>query len=299
MPRNSAGVYSLPPGYLGTTGQTILASQHNPPLEDIASSLTGSLPRNGTAGMLADLPMGGSKVTGMANGVAVTDAATVGQTGALVSTTIAGAAIKTVAVDADSFPLIDSAAGSALKRITWASVKTALNLLYQPLNAVLTALSGIGTAVSGDIIYASGAGVWARRAKGTASQALLMNSGATAPAWATIPFTKSFESAQQMIASGALLTLPHSLSVRPPLYAVFGQCISADAGYASGEEAVFSVFTSTDPAAAKGMSVRANATNILVRFGSDASPIRVIRADNGDEIDIDETKWRLVARAWA
>lgn len=74
MPRDSNGNYGLPAGYLAVTGQPILASQHNPSLEDIASALTGSLPRNGSAGMLANLPMGGKKITGLAPGTDPTDA---------------------------------------------------------------------------------------------------------------------------------------------------------------------------------------------------------------------------------
>lgn len=56
MPRAS-GVYSLPPGYLAVTGQTIQASQHNPPLEDIAAALTASLPRDGSAAMTAPIKL--------------------------------------------------------------------------------------------------------------------------------------------------------------------------------------------------------------------------------------------------
>ena len=37
--------------------------------------------------------------------------------------------------------------------------------------------------VQGDIIYGTGTDTWARLAKGTASQSLKMNSGATAPEW--------------------------------------------------------------------------------------------------------------------
>lgn len=74
MPRDSAGVYGLPAGYLAVTGEIIQASQHNPSLEDIANALTGSLPRNGSAGMLAILAMGGKKITGLAPGTDPTDA---------------------------------------------------------------------------------------------------------------------------------------------------------------------------------------------------------------------------------
>jgi microcystin-dependent protein len=48
---SSNGVYSLPAGYLAVTGATIQASQHNPPLEDIAAALTARLSRDGTAAM--------------------------------------------------------------------------------------------------------------------------------------------------------------------------------------------------------------------------------------------------------
>ncbi len=52
---SALGVYSLPPGYLAVTGTTIQASQHNPPLEDIAAALTLRLSRDGTAPMTGPL----------------------------------------------------------------------------------------------------------------------------------------------------------------------------------------------------------------------------------------------------
>ncbi|QLH13578.1 hypothetical protein HYQ43_04680 [Paracoccus pantotrophus] len=64
MPR-TGGIYSLPPGYVAVSGETIQPSQHNPPLEDIAQALTDSLPRNGTAPMTGNLPMGGNRITGL------------------------------------------------------------------------------------------------------------------------------------------------------------------------------------------------------------------------------------------
>ena len=82
MPRNTAGTYNLPSGTLVNTGDTILVSQHNPPLQDIAQALTDSLDRGGTGGMRANLQMGGNKVTGLAPGTAPDDAATVSQIGA-------------------------------------------------------------------------------------------------------------------------------------------------------------------------------------------------------------------------
>lgn len=55
MPSDSNGVYSLPTGYLAVTGETIQASQHNPPLEDIASAMSQRLMRSGAAPMTGAL----------------------------------------------------------------------------------------------------------------------------------------------------------------------------------------------------------------------------------------------------
>lgn len=56
-PSDSNGLYSLPAGYLAATGETILASQHNPPLEDLAAGMTARLMRSGVAPMTGALKL--------------------------------------------------------------------------------------------------------------------------------------------------------------------------------------------------------------------------------------------------
>lgn len=75
MPRSPSG-YDLPAVYQATPGTTIRSEQHNVPLEDLAQAMSGTLPRDGSAPMLANLPMNGRKVTGMGAPTAATDAAT-------------------------------------------------------------------------------------------------------------------------------------------------------------------------------------------------------------------------------
>lgn len=58
MPTDNNGNYSLPSGYLAIDGTTIQASQHNPPLEDIAEALSSRISRNGSAPMSAPLKHG-------------------------------------------------------------------------------------------------------------------------------------------------------------------------------------------------------------------------------------------------
>lgn len=57
MPSDSSGVFTLAPGYLAVTGTTIQASQHNPPLEDLAEGLTARLSRSGSAPMTGPLKL--------------------------------------------------------------------------------------------------------------------------------------------------------------------------------------------------------------------------------------------------
>lgn len=75
MPR-TAGSYDLPSVYQATPGTPIRSEQHNVPLEDIAQALTGSVPRDGSAPMIGNLPMAGRRITNLGAPTAATDAAT-------------------------------------------------------------------------------------------------------------------------------------------------------------------------------------------------------------------------------
>lgn len=79
IPFDSNGNYSLPNGYLAVTGQTILASQHNPPLEDLAAALSQALLRSGVAPLAGNLSAAGHKITNAANGSADGDYVTMSQ----------------------------------------------------------------------------------------------------------------------------------------------------------------------------------------------------------------------------
>jgi hypothetical protein len=76
---NGSGIYTLPAVYEAIPGDTITSTQHNTPLEDIASGLTDRLMRDGRAPMTGDLAMGSHKITGLATGTAATDAITKAQ----------------------------------------------------------------------------------------------------------------------------------------------------------------------------------------------------------------------------
>lgn len=94
MPYDANGNHSLPNGTIVSTGDKVLPSQHNPPFQDVSASLSMVLIRDGRAPMTGDLPMGGHKVTGLADGVADTDAATKGQISTAVAAAVSDLGIK-------------------------------------------------------------------------------------------------------------------------------------------------------------------------------------------------------------
>jgi hypothetical protein len=69
-----------------------------------------------------------AKVAGIEANADVTDAENVGNS-------IHGATAKTTPVDADTVPLIDSAASNVLKKLSWANIKATLNTYFDTLYA--------------------------------------------------------------------------------------------------------------------------------------------------------------------
>src|SRR5690242_20650859 len=86
MPFDSNGNYTLTAGYLAVAGQTILPSQHNPVLEDLAlNGLSNVLVRDGRAPMTGALNMNSFKITNLLSGSSALDAVNKTQLDAAVS----------------------------------------------------------------------------------------------------------------------------------------------------------------------------------------------------------------------
>lgn len=64
-----------------------------------------------------------------------------GDISGVVGSAIHGASAKTTPVDADTMPLIDSAASNALKKVTWANIKATLKTYFDTLYAPKAAVS--------------------------------------------------------------------------------------------------------------------------------------------------------------
>lgn len=83
MPRNGSGTYAKPTGSTASAGTQMSSQTFNDLLDDIAIALTGSLPRDGSAPMLAALALGSSKIVGLSSGENDTDIATMAEVNAI------------------------------------------------------------------------------------------------------------------------------------------------------------------------------------------------------------------------
>ena len=82
MPRNGTGTY-VPPASSwvpAVNGVNATAADFNGLQVDLTAALTQSVSKDGQTPMTGNLPMGNNKITGLANGTAVNDAATFAQT---------------------------------------------------------------------------------------------------------------------------------------------------------------------------------------------------------------------------
>lgn len=179
MPR-SGGIYTLPPGYFATPGQSIRTEQHNPVLEDIAQAITGSVARDGSSPMLGDLQMNGRKITNLAAGTASGDAANVGQLGI----TPPGAVMMFATALAPAGWL--AANGAAVSRTTYAALFSAIGVTFGAGNGTTTFTL---PDLRGEFLRGldSGRGIDPSRALGSAQAAAMLDhthSGTTSAAGA-------------------------------------------------------------------------------------------------------------------
>ena len=126
---------------------------------------------------------------------------------------------------------------------------------------------------------------------------------ANASAIAALPtpqFTKAYESTEQTITAGGLLTLPHGMAVAPKLIELMLVCKTADAGYSVGDVVRAVTVGGVDQnASARGMGVVADATNVKIRFGTMATPICLLNASGSTSATITIASWKLLVRAYA
>lgn len=133
MPRNVQGIYSLPAGNPVVPGTLIESTWANPTMSDIAAALTGSLPRNGSAGMQGPLILAG-------NASVPLEAVPLQQLNAIVggsNTYLPAGAIQLFAMSAVPSGWLECN-GAAVSRTTYANLFAAIGTTYGAGNGTTT-----------------------------------------------------------------------------------------------------------------------------------------------------------------
>lgn len=107
-----------------------------------------------------------------------------------------------------------------------------------------------------------------------------------------------FTSAQQTITAGGTLSLAHGLAAKPSVVIATLVNVTGELGYTAGDEVMINPGINVNSSNSKGLSLVLDATNIVVRFGSNATnSIDIVRKDTGAIAAIVNANWRLVIKA--
>jgi len=152
MPRNGSGSYSLPSGNPVVTGTAISSTVQNNTMSDIATALTASIAKDGQTTPTANLPMGGFKHTGAANGSAATDYATISnlQNGTGIHVSTVGGTSDVITLTPS--PAITSyAAGQYFSFVSSGANTTNVTVNVSGLGAKAVTKNGSTALVAGDV----------------------------------------------------------------------------------------------------------------------------------------------------
>ena len=200
MSRNGSGTYTLPAGNPVVTGTTIASTWANTTLTDLATAMTGSLASDGQTTATGNLKMGTNRITGLADGIASTDAATVSQL------TTAGA---TYLLKASNLSDVANAATSRTNLGLGTIATQAANAVAVTGGAIDGTTVGATSASTGAFSTLSATGVTTVQAGTAAAPAITTtgdtNTGIFFPAADTIAFSEGGAEAMRIDSSGNLL----------------------------------------------------------------------------------------------
>lgn len=111
---------------------------------------------------------------------------------------------------------------------------------------------------------------------------------------------RSFRSAAQTIANAALRTVAHGLGAIPNDWRVKVRNLTAEHGYAIGDEIQFRFGDPIGNGAAASVgsiSVRADATNVNLRYGASATPLDGVNATTGAPVQLTNANWEVYIEA--
>lgn len=117
----------------------------------------------------------------------------------------------------------------------------------------------------------------------------------------TDSYVKPFDSGEQAITSGGLLTLPHGRGNRPSRVYVELVCKTAEDGWGVGDTTEAHLNSTSDSSGGGDSSyntVYYDDTNVYLRFSSQAACFITGHKSSGSPVSLTNSNWRVVVRAW-
>ena len=194
-------------------------------------------------------------------------------------------------------------------------VQAALNELdteKQPISGKLTDIAALAVTDS-NIIVGNGT-TWVAESGATARASLGINTGtdiaegllelatsaetitgtdttrAVTPAGMSARFANT---GVQTITAGGALTIAHPLGVVPKLAVPWLTCQTGELGYTAGDKLLASIASSADISKDYGVSIVCDASNIYIRYGSNANSFLLTRKDTGAQSAITNARWKF------
>ncbi len=113
----------------------------------------------------------------------------------------------------------------------------------------------------------------------------------------TTAFSTQFTSAEQTITAAGALTIAHGLSAKPELVTLTLICKTAESNYSIGDE-LLQMLGSDMSGVNHGVSVVPDATDLNIRFGSDATTFQVLDKTTGAIANLTNANWKAIFKAW-
>lgn len=107
-------------------------------------------------------------------------------------------------------------------------------------------------------------------------------------AWRTVSGSYSFESAEQSVAIGVVISAAHGLGVKPNYFRVIFRCKTTDANWVAGDEIDYGAVQWT-----YGGAIAVDATNALATINQTYAP-SIGNKSNGTGVGLTPASWKLV-----
>jgi hypothetical protein len=114
-------------------------------------------------------------------------------------------------------------------------------------------------------------------------------------------FTKRELSAGFAVSGAGNHTFEHGLGERPKAIRVYAKCITAQHNFSIGDEVELNTNLNEggSTSAGRGVQLVFDDTNVDLRFGSSASPLRIFNKTTGAQADLTNANWEVYIEVFA